>query len=70
MTKSRKKSARIKIKTLYNIPSFPVNPYISAELFFPMFTKTERSVEKNRFMAGLNIKSQKTFNRAGIHVPA
>lgn len=50
--KESKEVGRIKVKTLYNIPSFPVNPYISAEFFFPMFTKTERDVEKNRFMAG------------------
>jgi predicted porin len=43
---------RVRFKTLYDIPSFPVNPYISAELFFPMFTTAERSIEKKRFVAG------------------
>ena len=36
---------RIRLKILYDIPSFPANPYIAAELFFPMFTESERYVE-------------------------
>jgi hypothetical protein len=44
---------RYRLKALYNIPSFPVNPYIAAEIFCPMFTKTTRYVDKDRFMAGL-----------------
>jgi predicted porin len=48
-----KETARIKLKALYDIPSFPVNPYIGSELFFPIFTQSVRSVEKNRFMAGI-----------------
>jgi hypothetical protein len=52
--KESKETGRIKLKALYNIPSFPVNPYISAEFFFPMFTSTERHVDKNRFMAGFD----------------
>ena len=43
---------RYKIKILYNIPSFPVNPFISAELFCPVSSEKKRSVDKNRFMAG------------------
>lgn len=54
-----KEIGRVKIKTLYNIPSFPVNPYVSAELFFPMFTKTTRYVEKNRFMSGIEYNISK-----------
>jgi predicted porin len=50
---------RIKVRTLYNIPSFPVNPYISAELFFPMFRQTTRKVEKDRFMAGVEYNISK-----------
>jgi len=50
---------RIKFRTLYNIPSFPVNPYISAELFFPMFREKTRYIEKNRFMAGLEYNISK-----------
>jgi len=44
---------RYRLKAIYNIPSFPVNPYIAAEIFCPMFTKTTRTIDKNRFMFGL-----------------
>jgi hypothetical protein len=44
---------RIKVKAYYNIPSFPVNPYIAAEVFCPMFTETTRYVDKKRFMVGV-----------------
>jgi hypothetical protein len=57
--KESKKVGRIKLKTLYDIPSFPLNPYISAELFFPLFIETARSVEKKRFAAGLEYKISK-----------
>lgn len=50
--KESKDIGRIRFKTLYDIPSFPVNPYVSAELFFPMFTDAERSPEKKRYMVG------------------
>jgi hypothetical protein len=50
---------RIKLTALYDIPSFPANPFIAAELFFPMFTETERYVEKNRFMAGFEYNISK-----------
>jgi predicted porin len=50
---------RVKLRTQYDIPSFPVNPYISAELFFRMFKETTRHVEKNRFMAGLEYNISK-----------
>ncbi len=54
-----KEVGRIKVKSLYNFPSFPVNPYIAAELFFPMFTETERYVEKSRLMAGVEYNVSK-----------
>lgn len=44
---------RYRLKAQYNIPSFPVNPYVAAEIFCPMFTKTTRKIDKDRFMAGL-----------------
>jgi hypothetical protein len=67
--KESKEVGRIKIKSLYNIPSFPVNPYIAAELFFPMLTETERYVEKNRFMAGVeyNISKKHTLELEYMH---
>lgn len=54
-----KEVGRVKLKMSYNIPSFPVNPYISTELFFPMFRPSERTIEKNRFMAGIEYKISK-----------
>jgi len=54
-----KEVGRLKLKTLYDIPSFPVNPYLSAELFFPMFSGSERTVEKERFMAGFEYNISK-----------
>lgn len=57
--KESKEVGRIKLKTLYDIPSFPVNPYLSAEFFFPMFSETERHIEKNRFMAGFEFNIAK-----------
>lgn len=54
-----KEVGRLKLKALYNIPSFPVNPYLSAELFFPMFSGAARTVEKERFMAGFEYNISK-----------
>ena len=64
-----KEVGRIKVKSLYNIPSFPVNPYIAAELFFPMFAETERIVEKNRLMAGVeyNVSKKHSFGLEYMH---
>jgi hypothetical protein len=49
---------RYRLKALYNVPSFPVNPYVAAEIFCPMFTSTTRSIDKDRFIFGVeyNIK--------------
>lgn len=50
---------RIRFKTQYDIPSFPLNPYVSAEIFIPMFTETTRSVDKNRFEGGVEYSFNK-----------
>jgi hypothetical protein len=47
---------RYRLTALYNIPSFPVNPYISAEIFCPMFKDSERRIDKNRFIGGFEYK--------------
>jgi len=67
--KEPKDAGRIKLRSLYNIPSFPVNPYIGVELFFPMFTETERNVEKNRLMAGVeyNISKKQSLGLEYMH---
>lgn len=43
---------RIKLKTLYNIPSFPVNPYVAAEFYMPVFIDLDKTVDTRKFMAG------------------
>jgi len=57
--KESKKVGRIKLKTLYDIPSFRLNPYISAELFFPVFKGSERSIEQSRYAAGFEFNFSK-----------
>jgi len=43
---------RIKPKVKYDIPSFPVNPYVYAELFYPVFNDEKMKIDKERFSAG------------------
>jgi Protein of unknown function (DUF2490) len=57
--KESKEVGRIKLKIFYDIPSFPVNPYLSSEFFLTMFSGIQRNVEKNRFMAGFEYKIAK-----------
>lgn len=54
-----KEHIRIKIKALYDIPSFPVNPYLSSELFLPVFDHAKRTVDKQRFAAGIEYNVSK-----------
>lgn len=44
---------RIKPKIQYDIPSFPVNPYLYAELFFPVFNQEKSNLDKARYSAGI-----------------
>jgi Protein of unknown function (DUF2490) len=47
---------RYKLKALYNIPHFPINPFIASEIFCPMFTKSSyktRGIDKARYMGGV-----------------
>jgi hypothetical protein len=50
---------RIKLKAVYRTPSFPVNPYIYIESFFPMFSDKTRTIEKDRFAAGIEFSISK-----------
>jgi len=52
-------TGRIKLKALYKTPSFPVNPYIYAESFCPMFSDNIRTIRKNRFAAGIEFSIAK-----------
>jgi hypothetical protein len=60
---------RIKPKVLYNIPSFPVNPYVSFELFFPVFNETKKNLDKARYIAGFeyNISKQHSIELEYIY---
>jgi hypothetical protein len=48
-------TGRIKIKAVYKTPTFPLNPYIYIESFFPMFSENSGTIGKNRFSAGLDL---------------
>lgn len=52
---------RGRLKAQYDIPSFPVNPYLAAELFFPVQSQAEMNIDKKRFMAGIE------YNISKIH---
>jgi hypothetical protein len=51
--------ARLKLKAQYDIPSFKFNPYVSTELFFPMFKDVGKTIDKKRFMAGFEYSFSK-----------
>ena len=48
-------TGRIKFKALYKTQTFPVDPYIYAETFCPMFSDKSGTIGKNRFSAGIEI---------------
>lgn len=50
---------RIKPKVLYDIPSFPVNPYVASELFFPVFNEDKKNLDKVRYIAGFEFNISK-----------
>ncbi len=51
--------ARIKLKAQYDIPAFKFNPFISTELFFPLFKDVGMTINKKRFMAGFDYSFSK-----------
>jgi hypothetical protein len=48
-------TGRIKFKALFKTQTFPVDPYIYAETFCPMFSEKSGTIGKNRFSAGIEI---------------
>jgi hypothetical protein len=52
-------TGRIKVKAVYKTPVFPINPYVYIESFCPMFSEKTRTIEKNRFAAGLEFSIAK-----------
>jgi hypothetical protein len=47
---------RFRIKAVYKTPSFPLNPYLCSELFFPVNKDPEYVVDKTRFAGGVEYK--------------
>jgi len=50
---------RFKIKSTYKTPSFPLNPFLEAEIFFPVFKESDFVIDKKRFSAGAEYKISK-----------
>jgi hypothetical protein len=48
-------TGRLKIKVTYKTQTFPLDPYIYAESFCPMFSDMSGTIGKNRFAAGLEL---------------
>ena len=49
-------TGRVKLKAIYTTPTFPVNPYVYVESFSPMFSDKTRTIEKNRYAAGAELR--------------
>lgn len=43
---------RGRLKVQYDIPSFPVNPYVATEYFFPVTSNADTKIDKKRYMLG------------------
>jgi hypothetical protein len=55
-------TGKLKLKTVYRTPTFPVNPYVYSEVFLPLFsekTSSSETVGKVRYSAGLELKITK-----------
>jgi len=50
--KESKETIRFRIKAAYDIPKFPVNPFVTSELFLPVLDSGRRTVDKQRFTGG------------------
>lgn len=50
---------RLKLKGVYKIPDFPVNPYLSFETFSPVFRNEGRLIDKSRSTIGVEYKIAK-----------
>ena len=50
---------RFRIKSTYKTPSFPLNPYMAFELFFPVFKESDFVIDKKRFTTGVEYKISK-----------
>ena len=52
---------RIKLKGKYKIPHFPLDPYLSFEIFTPLFRSSEQLCQKAGAQPELNTKYQKSI---------
>lgn len=59
---------RLKLRVSYNIPSFPVNPFLCIESFSPLFKNHVQLVDKDRFTLGLEYKIFKKQSIEGEYV--
>ncbi len=50
---------RFRIKSTYKTPSFPLNPFMAFELFFPVFKESDFVIDKKRFSTGVEYKISK-----------
>lgn len=50
---------RFRIKSTYKTPSFPLNPYMAFESFFPVFKESDFLIDKKRFSAGVEYQISK-----------
>lgn len=46
---------RFRLKALYDIPAFPVSPYIFGEIFCPLFKDSDRVIDKKRIGGGIEL---------------
>lgn len=53
---------RFRVRAVYKTPSFPLNPYISSELFFPVNKEPEDVIDKLRFIGGVEYKIAKNHS--------
>lgn len=54
-----KYAGRMKLKAEYDIPKFPLNPFLSIETFTPLFEQSEVLIDKERFATGFEYKMNK-----------
>lgn len=54
-----KYAGRMKLKAEYDIPKFPLNPFLSVESFTPLFEQSEVLIDKERFATGFAYKMNK-----------
>lgn len=55
-------TGRIRLKCIYNIPKFPVNPYLAFESFSPLFENQDKIIGKERVTAGIEYKIVKNHS--------